>query len=561
MGRERRAGLSGWGTGCAAWLAWAGSGGEACSVLAQPAEYFDLGAAEAPAAPPYAGGYVDDGTFLPYVDPPELLTVRWVRFELIGGVSGDVYLDFDARVYTPDTPITFALYDSAGGLIAVNSGGGGFPSGGGAGLSFGSSGERVPFVNTALRGQDGSALASGVYWFAVAAGSLGEVTAGATGWGLTTTASYTLEYDEPGLFTEVGIIAGNTAPPPRPVNDDCADALPIGENAGPMPSWVGTNFGATQDGVSPCYPSLAGVTMKDVWFRYVPSVGGWAEVEATGGAGGAATPLLTLYDGGCGGLPTRCSGGGSFVGVGGTRLRFPVEAGEARTLGLAVRAGQWGPMRLDVRAVGGPCELSVPAGAVWETEGACDTGLNDGCTFGPGAYDALVLGRAVRGWLTSTGSSKDDDWFRFVVSEPAAVPVAFEARQPIQAAIVRALPDGCAGRVEWSARTIDLPVECGVVRGSVTLPAGAYFLRVTPTFRDGVPCGDWLGEYWASVGEGSCPADFNGDGFVDFFDFDAFVGCFEGWECPPGADADLNGDGFVDFFDYDAFVEAFEAGC
>jgi hypothetical protein len=61
----------------------------------------------------------------------------------------------------------------------------------------------------------------------------------------------------------------------------------------------------------------------------------------------------------------------------------------------------------------------------------------------------------------------------------------------------------------------------------------------------------------------ACPVDFNGDGFVDFFDYDAFVECYEGIACP-GNDplaADFNGDGFVDFFDYDDFVAAYEAGC
>ncbi len=59
----------------------------------------------------------------------------------------------------------------------------------------------------------------------------------------------------------------------------------------------------------------------------------------------------------------------------------------------------------------------------------------------------------------------------------------------------------------------------------------------------------------------SCPADFNDDGFIDFFDYDDFVGCFETAVCPPGKTADFNGDGFVDFFDYDSFVGAFESGC
>lgn len=58
-----------------------------------------------------------------------------------------------------------------------------------------------------------------------------------------------------------------------------------------------------------------------------------------------------------------------------------------------------------------------------------------------------------------------------------------------------------------------------------------------------------------------CPADFNNDGFVDFFDYDAFVLCFETGECPSGKTADFNGDDFVDFFDYDAYVLAFESGC
>jgi len=58
-----------------------------------------------------------------------------------------------------------------------------------------------------------------------------------------------------------------------------------------------------------------------------------------------------------------------------------------------------------------------------------------------------------------------------------------------------------------------------------------------------------------------CSADFNGDGFVDGFDYDDFVACFEGDPCPPGQDADYNNDGFPDGFDYDEFVADFEEGC
>jgi hypothetical protein len=55
----------------------------------------------------------------------------------------------------------------------------------------------------------------------------------------------------------------------------------------------------------------------------------------------------------------------------------------------------------------------------------------------------------------------------------------------------------------------------------------------------------------------TCPADFNNDGFVDFFDYDDFVLAYE----TGTPNADVNGDGFIDFFDYDDYVLAYEVGC
>ncbi len=54
-----------------------------------------------------------------------------------------------------------------------------------------------------------------------------------------------------------------------------------------------------------------------------------------------------------------------------------------------------------------------------------------------------------------------------------------------------------------------------------------------------------------------CSADFDGTGFLDKDDFDAFVRAFEAGEIT----ADFDGTGFVDTEDYDAFVHAFEIGC
>ncbi len=73
-----------------------------------------------------------------------------------------------------------------------------------------------------------------------------------------------------------------------------------------------------------------------------------------------------------------------------------------------------------------------------------------------------------------------------------------------------------------------------------------------------------LDEGWVAVLPAApphCPADFNDDTAVDFFDYDDFVTCFEGGACPPGKTADFNNDTAVDFFDYDDFVVAFETPC
>ncbi len=94
------------------------------------------------------------------------------------------------------------------------------------------------------------------------------------------------------------------------------------------------------------------------------------------------------------------------------------------------------------------------------------------------------------------------------------------------------------------------------VRSAAGVVIDGEFTGVLPS-GEGLPGGAF--EYSFSVEV--CGADFNGDGFVDFFDLDDYAACFEGATCPGGRDADFNGDGFVDFFDFDDFISAFEAGC
>lgn len=60
-----------------------------------------------------------------------------------------------------------------------------------------------------------------------------------------------------------------------------------------------------------------------------------------------------------------------------------------------------------------------------------------------------------------------------------------------------------------------------------------------------------------SLGASPCPADFTGDGALDFFDVSAFLAAFGAMD----PIADFTGEGAFDFFDVSAFLAAFGAGC
>jgi beta-glucanase (GH16 family) len=93
-------------------------------------------------------------------------------------------------------------------------------------------------------------------------------------------------------------------------------------------------------------------------------------------------------------------------------------------------------------------------------------------------------------------------------------------------------------------------------------PAGTVYARLVLTFNQpGTLNGAAYADDAYLYPLPACAADFNNDGFVDFFDFDDFSICFSGRECPPERSPDFNNDGFADFFDFDDFVSAFNSGC
>ncbi len=163
----------------------------------------------------------------------------------------------------------------------------------------------------------------------------------------------------------------------------------------------------------------------------------------------------------------------------------------------------------------------------------------------------------------------------FVLPVPATPPGAFSLISPADGAVGVSLDpvlswSASSGATSYTAVVSLSPTlspavwtASGLGSTSVQVPGGV--LSTCGTYYWGVvasgPGGNRASSPASRVFQTPIPADFNGDGFLDFFDFDEFVDCFEGVVCPPGGTADFDGDGFVDFFDFDAFVIAFDQGC
>ncbi len=220
--------------------------------------------------------------------------------------------------------------------------------------------------------------------------------------------------------------------------------------------------------------------------------------------------------------------GGNFVMAGGLSASYVARVNPNTAGWQSVGAGTNGPVRAlavhpsgDVY-VGGNFEMAggVAAGAV-----AC---------FSPGGAPGFVT--QPRGVTVCAGG---DVSFEALASGRG--PLAYQWRKN-------------AETIDWAANPSAATATL-ILAGVGDADAGVYDCVVSGACGSVTSVGATL---TILSGQACCAADFNGDGFLDFFDYNDFVIAFE---AGGGLVADFNQDGFVDFFDYADFVEAFEIGC
>jgi hypothetical protein len=316
-----------------------------------------------------------------------------------------------------------------------------------------------------------------------------------------------------------------------------------------------TTAGFRADGSCSCFDRTPRVK-PDLYFKYIADQDGFLLASTCGSP--VSDAGLAIFQG-CGGRELACND---------DRCGFLPEAG------TMVLAGREYIIRLAATVVNQPrtgklrltfeprCLLRKPFGALVENE-PCGERLNDGC-FGSdaSAVERASLGQTYYGtfWGLADGTL-DHDSYEFVV--PVQQVVTITAQSPLDI-LLRLYRRGCNATRPFTENFSDL---CSSTRLEFNLPAGTYraVIRVLPPANNndcGLPFHN--NNYLLTIGDPDplCKPDFNGDGFVDFFDYDGFVRCFTTPNaCPDYTDADITGDGFTDFTDYDAFVGAFEAGC
>jgi hypothetical protein len=294
--------------------------------------------------------------------------------------------------------------------------------------------------------------------------------------------------------------------------DDCSDAVDLGDG-----TYAFNNTQAANDGQESCGGSY------DLWYRHHSAGMGWLDVTTCGLTGMDTT--LSLVNG-CGGGTIDCNDDACGLQ---SYITTPVLPGSTSLVRLAGWAGSRGSgqVRFAVRT-NDSCSNAYPvADGVYPFDNTAAT--QDGPSV--------------------CGLSGNNVWYRYVGPALGRVRVTTCGLTVLDTVLTAF--DGCGGNV--LACTDD-----------------SCFLQtvIEPQVQAGQPILISLGGFDGERGTGQvsfefipCRIDFNGDGFVDFFDYDDYVNCFETGNCPPGKTADFNGDNFVDFFDYDDFVANFEAGC
>jgi hypothetical protein len=142
-----------------------------------------------------------------------------------------------------------------------------------------------------------------------------------------------------------------------------------------------------------------------------------------------------------------------------------------------------------------PCIVACPPGAIPEQD-ACGEDTNNGCNGFPPAFQDISVGDTICGTGSAEGD-RDTDWYRFAITEPSVITVAFEGEfgervifGGIMEYPLNRTGSGDCADISGAVNPVFNVAECEPgVAITECLPAGTYFAFVSPVNFEGFPCG------------------------------------------------------------------------
>jgi hypothetical protein len=287
----------------------------------------------------------------------------------------------------------------------------------------------------------------------------------------------------------------NPCPPPI-TNDDCADAIAIGDVVD-LP-FDTTN--ATFDGPGTCQ------TTGNLWYCYTASCTGNATVSL---CGSSFDTKLAIYDGcTCDPVGAQLCCNDDFCGLQSQCTVAVVEGGQY-LIEVGGYSSNVGPGILNVSCALPPV-VECPPDSELESE-ACGDDTNGGCNFDPvnPPTEPLKCGDTFCGTCWSDTGTRDTDWYEVIVTEYTEFTWACKAEFGVVIGLVELTTPGSGDCADSTGYLSPYAVGAALDDISITvcLPPGTHWFFVAPYPFVDLPCGT-TNDYVASLDCVPCGATY-----------------------------------------------------
>lgn len=191
-----------------------------------------------------------------------------------------------------------------------------------------------------------------------------------------------------------------TVATPTPVNNSCANAVPVG-----LGTFTGSNVGATTDGNT--QGSCATGGGNDVWWRFTAPRSGTARFKT---CGSSFDTILNIFDG-CGGAELNCNDEGLSCGNVQSALPLDVTLGRSYLVRVAGKNGATGSIQLTIEMDEG-CAGNDDCACATDVGFGTFTGNNASATTDGGTQGSCATGGTKDVWWRFTAPQSGTVWFK-----------------------------------------------------------------------------------------------------------------------------------------------------